>query len=126
MVADVEGAFATVEELEARWHKLTQSEQAVAASKLLDATDILKARCTSWQNQPKSRLARIVCAMVKRSMIADVQNPNGYTQVSQAAGAFSESGTFANPTGDLYPLKSELEDLGVGVEKAFIIQLDRG
>lgn len=126
MVADVEEAFATVEELEARWHKLMQSEQAVAASKLLDATDILKARCTSWQNQPKSRLARIVCAMVKRSMIADVQNPNGYTQVSQAAGAFSESGTFANPTGDLYPLKSELEDLGVGVEKAFIIQLDRG
>lgn len=125
-MADVEEAFATVEELEARWHKLTQSEQAVAASKLLDATDILKARCTSWAKQPKSRLARIVCAMVKRSMIADVQNPNGFTQMSQGVGAFSESGTFANPTGDLYPLKSELDDLGVGVEKAFIIQLDRG
>ncbi len=118
--------FATVEDLEARWHTLTDSERTVAASKLADATDILKARCKDWQQQPVNRLARICCAMVKRSMQSDVQNPNALTQFSQTAGPFSESGTYSNPNGDLYPLRSELKDLGVGRQKAYAVDMTNG
>ena len=118
--------FATVEDLEARWHKLTDDEQAIAASKLADATDILKARCKDWERQPANRLARICCAMVKRSMQADVQNPNALSQFAQTAGPFSESGTYSNPNGDLYPLRSELKDLGVGKQKAYAVDMSTG
>ena len=52
-------------------------------------------------------LTRICCQMVKRAMIAEAANPTGVTQYSQTAGSFSESGTYANPTGDLYLLAAE-------------------
>ena len=104
---DATKPFATVADLEARWHPLTDSEHAKAEVLLGDASDMIIDAAADVDSVRQETLTRICCQMVKRAMIAEATNPTGVTQYSQTAGSFSESGTYGNPTCDLYLLAAE-------------------
>lgn len=122
--------FATVTDLEARWRTLSDAEKTTAGVLLADASNLIVAECPSAnvvsdadeQTSRAATLKRIVCAMVKRAMLAPVDQPP-MTQVSMSAGPFSQNGTIANPTGDLYLTKSERRSLPCGGQRAFTVQM---
>lgn len=115
--------FATVDDLASRWHALTTTEELQAEKLLDDASDIIMSLQPNWQQVPAATLKRICCQMVKRAMLADSANPNGLTQFAQTAGSYSESGTYANPSGDLYVTAVEKQALGIGKQVAFHVTL---
>lgn len=116
--------FATVEDLEARWHSLTTVEKTQASALLADATDVIKAACPGWESLPPERLARVACQMVKRAMLSGEYA--GVTQRSETDGPFTDSYTFSNPDGDLYLTKSEWQTLGLVGQRAFAVDMDGG
>lgn len=105
------GAFASVEDLEARWHALTTEEKAKASALLDDAADLIRTTCPAWAKAGQTTLKRISCAAVKRAMLAG-DDTAGVTQHTQTAGSYSESYAYSNPAGDLYLTASEKEALG--------------
>lgn len=121
-------AFATHADLADRWRTLSSAEQARADVLLGDASAIIRATVRGIDAKiaagdldalvPKS----VACAMVKRAMQGPV-DLDGVTQTQQSAGPFSQNVSFANPSGDLYLTKSEKQRLGIGVQRAFSIDL---
>lgn len=108
---DAGGAFATTDDLEARWHALTSEERRRASTLLADASDLIRSTCPNWGKANEITLQRVCCAVVKRAMLAS-DDVAGVTQHSQTAGAYSESFSYSNPDGDLYLTGSEKESLG--------------
>lgn len=106
-----DGPFATVEDLEARWHALTSEEQKRAERLLADASDLIRASCPNWARATPLTRERVACAIVKRAMLAS-DDIAGVTQHAQTAGSYSESFSYSNPDGDLYLTRSEKESLG--------------
>lgn len=120
--------FAENSDVAARWRTLSAAEQARADVLLDDASAILRslvptvdAQITAGTLDPIVPLS-IVCAMVKRAMQGPV-DLDGVTQSQTTTGPFSTGVTFANPSGDLYLTKSEKQRLGLGVQRAFSIDL---
>ena len=115
--------FATYVDLEARWRTLSTAEQARADVLLGDASQlIVDLRPDLASHVSAATLEAIVCAMVKRAMQGPV-DLDGVTQTQQTAGPFSQGVSFANPSGDLYLTKGEKQRLGIGVQRAFSIDL---
>lgn len=122
-------AFATVSDLEARWRPLSEADKARAQALLDDASAIVRAECKGIDDQivavPPATVPEldpavptmVVCAMVKRAMLSGV-DAAGVTSTQQTAGPFSQSLSFANPSGDLYLTKSERRILGCGGQRA--------
>lgn len=131
MLIDV--PFATVEELEARWRTLSTDEKTRADALLTDASYMLLGRCesanevddedTAGQELRASVLRSIVCAMVQRSMLAGDSSP-GVKTTQETAGPFSQSFTYANPTGDLYLTAAEMKLLPCGRQVAFTVPMN--
>lgn len=125
-------AFATAEDLQSRWRPLTAAEKQQANVLLEDASAILTAECPGIGGVAAAvpLVKRVVCSMVQRAMAGGSGGafPAGVTQVSQTAGPFSGSFTFANPNGDLYLLESERRALrGLqGGGQVFTVSLGRG
>lgn len=121
------GAFATVADLEQRWHSLTSDEQVKAASLLDDAADLIRVTCPHWREATSQSLIRVSCAIARRAMQADaIGDVSGVTQTSQTAGPFSQSFTYSNPTGDLYLTAAEIKALGGrGGQRAFQIDMSQ-
>lgn len=118
-MSELTNAFATVDDLEARWHTLTESEKTTAETLLLDASQYVVDIGIDTGNVAHTTLKRVVCAMVKRAMSAAAAGiPDGVTQVNQTTGSFTDGYTFANPNGDLYLLAAEKKALGMGRQKA--------
>ncbi|MBM6699918.1 hypothetical protein H7U32_06280 [Bifidobacterium pullorum subsp. saeculare] len=113
--------FATTEDLEARWHPLTESETSKARTLLADASDLIMTQCPRWREASDATLKRIACQMVKRAMLA--LDRAGVSQSTQTAGSFSESMSYSNPDGDLYLTSAERKSLGKGVQTAFHIHM---
>lgn len=66
----------------------------------------------------------ICCNMVKRAMLAEETNPEGFSQGSQTTGPFADSWSYSNPNGDLYLTSSELADLdGAGSGRMFTVTM---
>ncbi|MBW3081971.1 Gp19/Gp15/Gp42 family protein [Bifidobacterium phasiani] len=107
-----EPPFATPDDLAARWRPLTEAERTTAETLIVDASDLITTQCPRWRTASEATLRRIVCAMVKRSMIN--MDTAGVTQSTQTAGSFSESMSYSNPDGDLYLTASEKRSLGGG------------
>jgi hypothetical protein len=109
--------FATVADLEARWRPLSDTERVRAQVLLLDASVLIAQRCPEALAPPVGvfvdALRAVTCEMVKRAMIAPVDQPSA-SNTQMTAGPYSESLTFANPTGDLYLTRSEEKRLGIG------------
>ena len=103
-------AFASHEDLEARWKPLSDEEQARADVLLEDASVWLG----EWFPGLESRVAAgelaatiptmVACAMVKRAMVSSGMEGVTYAQESEVYGPMShQSGrTFKNPEGNLY------------------------
>lgn len=47
----------------------------------------------------------------------------GVTNAQQTAGSFSEAFTYSNPMGDLYLTRAEKARLGVGVQRAYHLDM---
>lgn len=110
-------AYATVDDLEARYGELPSDDARTQASVLLDdaATylDGVVAVDPSDEHQAES-LRMVSCAMVNRSMEAARSETYGVSNASYTMGPFSQSATFFNPSGDLYLTSGERQLLGVG------------
>lgn len=106
-----EKPFATVEDLELRWHALTGDERKKAEALLADASDLIRTTCPNWEKAGEPTRERVCCAIVKRAMLAG-DDTSGVSQHSQTAGPYAETWSYANPMGDLYLTQSEKESLG--------------
>ena len=125
-------AYATVEQLAARWRPLTDDETDTAEILLEDAwvqvrseVPTLAARIEAGDQDLLSAAIRVECAMVKRAMsVAD--DAFGVTSTQETQGPFSRTFQFNNPMGDLYLTKAERRLLGSGKAAAFTIDQGPG
>ncbi|PAU67214.1 Gp19/Gp15/Gp42 family protein [Bifidobacterium criceti] len=117
--------FASVDELEAGWHTLLDSERAKAGVLLVRATRLIRAQCPGWQAAEQSNpgiCADVCCAMVQRAMAASgIDMPDGVKQMSQTTGSFQDSYTFDNPSGNLYLRDEERRALSPRRGRAFTL-----
>lgn len=108
--------FATASELSARWRPLNQTETQTADVLLDDASQIVRERVPDVDQRIESGVlarktcTRVVCAMVKRSMIGG--GSESVASQGQTAGPFALTQSFANPMGNLYLGKDDLLALG--------------
>ena len=100
-MTDEPDMFATSDDLERRWHKLTDEELEKADTHLADVTDYIKERSPNWRRLLDERprlLTKITCDIVRRIMQADPYDiPGGITQMNQTTGSFSEQYSFGAP-----------------------------
>lgn len=116
-------AYATVDDLEARWRPLSEDEAAKSET-LLDDAGVMLASLVTVDGEDEQQLAllRVVsCSMVMRAMMASESETFGLSQVDYGMGPFSQAAHFANPSGDLYLTAQEKRLLGVG--DGYIIDL---
>lgn len=120
--------FATVADLEVRWRPLTGDEIGTAQALLSDASVFLRSLSPDIDTRIAdgdldAELPLIVTTrMVKRSMsVGAMGTLDGVTQHQQSAGPFSQSVSFAAPTGDLYLSKAERKMLGISTQRAFMV-----
>lgn len=111
-------AYATVDDLEARWRPLSTTEQDRAEVLLDDAAVYLSALVTvDDSDQAQADVLKVVsCSMVQRVMSSDVDT-FGVSQTSMTAGSYTQSMTFANPSGDFYLTAMEKRLLGIASSK---------
>lgn len=110
-------AYADVDDLEARWRPLTPEEQERAAVLLDDASAFLDGLVEPDRRvcgEADGVLRMVVCNMVQRAMVATSADAFGVSQQSMTAGPYTQSWTYANPSGDFYLTKMERRLLGVG------------
>lgn len=109
-------AFATVADLEARWRPLTDAERQRVQTLLEDASDVIKAEFPRWKSLPAIRLRRVACSIVKRALLADIQNGTNsglleargtVASESVTAGPFTQQLSYSNPDGNLFLTRSE-------------------
>jgi len=106
-------AYATVQDLEARYGALTD-EQQERASVLLDDAAVLIDSAATIDTEARESAARVVsCAMVNRALQAAESDAYGVSQATMTAGSYSQSMSFANPSGDLYFTSTEKALLGI-------------
>lgn len=120
-------AFATAADLESRWRMLSDVERKRAETLLADASVIIATKCAQsgivvdeTDELQSLTISSITCEMVKRAMLTPVDQAP-MKQFSQTAGPYSESGTYANPNGDLYLTSDEKKRLGIGRQRMFSI-----
>ena len=120
--------FATITDLQSRWRALSDIEKTRAETLLIDASVIIATMCAqssitidTTDELQSMTLEAITCEMVKRAMLSPIDQAP-MSNYSQTAGSYSESGTFVNPTGDLYLTSSEKNRLGIGKQHMFSIR----
>ena len=128
-------SYATVEDMTALWRPMTAAEQARAFSLLdvISASLDVEAR-KAGKDLPALVAADPALAMVAKSVAVDVaartlmtstnQEPmtTAMTQITQAAGGYSASGSFLVPGGGLFIKKSELARLGLRRQRMGVIE----
>lgn len=124
-------AYATVSDLVGRWRPLSSTADTQRATVLLeDAAEEIRSEFAREGWTVEGRIAEGAVTerallitsveMVKRAMLAPVDQAP-MQQMQQTAGPFSQSGTFVNPTGDLYLTKKDRRRLGLGGQQAFTV-----
>lgn len=108
-------AFAGVSDIEARWRKLSASEEATAAVLLDDASAALSklVDVDSHDTEQADILKFVCCSMVIRKMSATKTDTYGVSSMSMTAGPYTQQMAYSNPTGDWYLTKFERRLLGV-------------
>ena len=118
-------SYATVEDMTALWRPMTAAEQARAFSLLdvISASLDVEAR-KAGKDLPALVAADPALAMVAKSVAVDVTSTNQepMTQITQAAGGYSASGSFLVPGGGLFIKKSELARLGLRRQRMGVIE----
>lgn len=106
-------AYASHADIEARWRELSATEEAQADTLCDDASAIIDALVTV--DESKLELAKVVvCNMVIRAMSASQSDAYGLSQSSMTAGPYTQSWSYANPSGDMYLTKLDRQMLGIG------------
>lgn len=105
-------AYATVADVESRWHALTGADASRCGALLDDASDMIDSTCPHAGEASEATRRRVACAMVIRALQSG--DMAGVTQASQTTGPFSQSWSYSNPSGDLYLTKAERSALGSG------------
>lgn len=116
-------SFASSADLKARWPELPDEQ--VAGTLLSDASQLIRDTCPGWAGASTATLKAITCAMVKRALISGTDNA-GLSSAQETAGPYSQTMTYANPTGDLYLTRAEKQRLGQGRQRAFAISMETG
>lgn len=119
--------FATIEQLEAFWKTLTETEQTRATALLALASNRLRVIATAGDvdldakaadsEAYASNLAWVVMEATKRAMLTPIDLPPVDTW-QQTAGPYSENIKYTNPSGDLWFKRSELSELGLNGRQA--------
>lgn len=113
-------AFATVEDYAARFGE--PADPAVLAECLEDATRLIASELAAAGSDPAEvdpGVLMQVCREVAHRAVGGGAVPFGVSQLTQTAGPYSGSYSFANPTGDAYLTKAERRMLGlVGAARA--------
>ncbi|PJM72337.1 hypothetical protein CS006_10395 [Bifidobacterium primatium] len=127
--------FATVDDLEKRWHTLTESERTQAGELLEDASEIIRNRIapypetreSGWETAHARGLAIICCQMVRTAMEQQVAGmQTGVTQSTETTGPFSNSYSWLSPDGYLRWNTDYLDVLGLGGQQAYSIDMTTG
>lgn len=115
-------AFATVEDLQARYRPLDADERARAGALLDDASAFLASehRRLGLDIDPADELRAgmlkvVCCAMAKRVLASGVDGD--LTSCSMTAGSYTEQRTFANPAGNMYLTREERRVLGLPLKR---------
>lgn len=117
--------FATVKELKDRWPDFPPGGDAHATVQLEDASQFILDVCPSASDANERSRRRVVCAVVKRSMLAG--DLAGMESLQQGAGPYQETARPVNPNGDFYLTKAERTSLGDnGAQQAFGVQVTGG
>lgn len=131
-------AFATIDELEARWRPLTDSERTKASEALLDVTSFISAllrksgvKVDASDEVQRRNLMAVTCSVTRRALVADFSQTDNepaapYTEHQQIAGVFQERYVFANPLGDMYLTASEKSLLGINRQRIGCLQASIG
>lgn len=109
-------AYATIEDLEARYGEISDEGLRARADVLLeDAATMLDGRVrVDPCDQHQADALRIVsCAMVNRAITAARSDDVGLAEATYTMGPFTQTATFANPGGDLYLTSGERSLLGL-------------
>lgn len=112
--------FATIDDYEARFGDVPAQEQATVEQRLSDASVMMAAAMQAagidyeGALPPLSDALVVVCCNVAHRTLQASADAYGVTQYSQGAGGYSESFTYANPSGDMYMTKAEKRMLGIG------------
>jgi len=118
--------YATIEDLETVWKVLTETEKNKASEFIEQASAKIRLKAKS-QNKNFDELfdsdedlaevtKGVVCNSVKNAMNTPIDQ-EGLSQMSMAAGGYSWSGTYSNPTGGLKFTKNDWKALGLGSQK---------
>ena len=118
--------YATVDDMTTLWRPMTEAEQARAGPLL----EVISASL-DVEDLPALVASDSALALVAKSVAVDVaaralmtstdQEP--MTQLTQAAGGYSASGSFLVPGGGLFIKKSELARLGLRRQRMGVIEL---
>jgi hypothetical protein len=120
--------YATVEDLEAYWKPLDESEEARAEQMMSIASSRLRLYAANagfnldekiGENTDYAEAVKwVVMEATKRALSTPIDTPP-VDSYSQAAGPYSENYKFTNPSGDLWFKKAELKTLGIsGIQRA--------
>ena len=116
-------AFATYEDIEARWRTLTADEQTRATTLLDDAAVMLNRLVVvdASDMEQADALKIVSCNKVLRSMVAASSDAFGVDELQATMGPFGQTAHFANPSGDMYLTKLDKRLLGVTGGKGRIL-----
>lgn len=111
-------SFASISDYEAKYGSV--GDRTTLQAWLDDATTYLTGMLGGSldpSDAGQAGLLRTVCRDMVHRAYASVAPGYGVTSYSQGANGFSESMSYANATGDLYPTKTERLLLGIGVQE---------
>lgn len=109
-------AFATVEDVEARWRVLSPSEKERAEVLLSDASAIIRARFTLARkdiSKADPEMLKIVCCDIVIRAMDKPSSMDGVTSMTQTAGVYSQTYSYAQYTSGIKLLRDELVKLGL-------------
>ena len=119
--------FATVDDLEAEWRPLSESEKETARHRLQTASTLIRRMKPNIDEEAENDevlqevLTFVVCDMVKASMNA-TEVPSGVSQFTNSTGPFSQTMQFTNQGEDLYFKKIHRRLLGLD-DESFTVDL---
>ncbi|MGP5263656.1 MULTISPECIES: Gp19/Gp15/Gp42 family protein [Glutamicibacter] len=121
--------FATIEDLRSHWPGMPTEYDAEGDQKLKESSIVLRQLypgidgriSTGKLDAEVPKL--IVCRMVKRALLAAINDVEGVASRNETAGGVSTGLSFSNPNGNLYLTKDDKALLGSGKSgrKAFMI-----
>lgn len=114
--------FATVQQLKDYWPDFPVGGETQATKLLGFASAIMRQKCSDADTLDPQITEFVAVDIVKRAMTG----PGGGQDVSSVnvqTGPFGEQVSYANPMGGLRLLRSHLDMLGCGRQKAFTVEL---